>query len=268
MNKLSNFQSFVYTSNFNILCITETWLTDSVFDLEILPTDFTIYRKDRHSRGGGVLIASIPTSIIPSPTNLEVISVKIELSTSISLCTVYIPPNPGDLYFKSLLKFLADFITSSEYVIIVGDFNLPDINWNSLTGISTFSTSFCDFIFNYNLVQFVDRPTHIKGNILDIILSNTPFIQDICVVPSQLISSDHFIVSFGIESIVKPVKKHKPELTFDFKNADMEGLLTYLLDYDFGYCFQINDTEQVWAVIKRAILKSNEFVHSQSENEV
>ena len=57
VNKLSNFQSFVYTSNFNILCITETWLTDSVFDLEILPTDFTIYRKDRHSRGGGVLIA-------------------------------------------------------------------------------------------------------------------------------------------------------------------------------------------------------------------
>ena len=70
MNKLSNFQSFVYTSNFNILCITETWLTDSVFDLEILPTDSTIYHKDRHSRGGGV----IPTSIIPSPTNLEVIS--------------------------------------------------------------------------------------------------------------------------------------------------------------------------------------------------
>ena len=182
------------------------------------------------------------------------ISVKIELSASISLCTVYIPPNPGDLYFN--LKFLADFITSSEYVIIVGDFNLPDINWNSLTGISIFSTSFCDFIFDYNLVQFVDRPTHIKGNILDIILSNTPFIQDICVEPSQLISSDHFIVSFGIESIVKPVKKHKPELTFDFKNADMEGLLTYLLDYDFGYCFQINDIEQVWAVIKRAILKA------------
>ena len=98
------------------------------------------------------------------------------------------------------------------------------------------------------------RPTHIKGNIIDIILSNTPFIHDICVEPSQPISSDHFIVSFGIEGIVKPVQKHKPELTFDFKNADMEGLLTYLLDYDFGYCFQINDIEQVWAVIKRAIL--------------
>ena len=93
MNKLSNFQSFVYTSNFNILCITETWLTDSVFDLEILPTDFTIYRKDRHSRGGGVLIAvdeSIPTSIIPSPTNIEVISVKIELSQWFNL---FVHPN-------------------------------------------------------------------------------------------------------------------------------------------------------------------------------
>ena len=193
---------------------------------------------------------SIPTSIIPSPTNLEVISSQVLQSLCVRSTFLLIQ------VIATLLKFLADFITSSEYVIIVGDFNLPDINWNSLTGISTFSTSFCDFIFDYNLVQFVYCPTHIKGNIVDIILSNTPFIQDICVEPSQLISSDHFIVSFGIEGIVKPVQKHKPELTFDFKNADMEGLFTYLLDYDFGYCFQINDIEQVWAVIKRAILKA------------
>ena len=41
----------------DILGVTETWLTDMIFDLEILPTNFTIYRKDRNSRGGGVMIA-------------------------------------------------------------------------------------------------------------------------------------------------------------------------------------------------------------------
>ena len=51
------FQSFVYSSQFNIFCICETWLSDFVYDHEILPCNYSIYRKDRMSRGGGVLVA-------------------------------------------------------------------------------------------------------------------------------------------------------------------------------------------------------------------
>ena len=61
VNKLSNLQSFVY--NYTIYCITETWLSDSVSDFEILP-----------ARGGGVLIAvdaSVPCSVVSSPSLLE-----------------------------------------------------------------------------------------------------------------------------------------------------------------------------------------------------
>ena len=242
------------------MCITETWLSDSLFDLEILPTNYTIYRKDRCTRGGGVLIAleeSIPSSIIPSPSNLEVISVRIEVSIPISLCTVYIPPKPNDIYVNTLLSYLAEFTSSSEHVIIVGDFNLPDINWSTLTGTSPLSTSFCDLMFDHNLVQFVDSPTHIKGNILDIVLSNTSFIRDVHVEPSQSFGSDHFLVLFNIEcSLMKPFQKHRMRHVFDFKNADMDGLLMYLLEYDFDSCFHSNNIEHVWAMIKRAILKA------------
>ena len=57
VNKLSNFQSFICSSDFSILCITETWLSKDIFDNEIIPSGYTIYRKDRDSRGGGVLLA-------------------------------------------------------------------------------------------------------------------------------------------------------------------------------------------------------------------
>ena len=69
VNKLLPFQSFVYSSSLNILAITETWLSDHIFDKEILPTGFAIYRSDRISRGGGVLICSslsIPTRLLSS----------------------------------------------------------------------------------------------------------------------------------------------------------------------------------------------------------
>ena len=106
------------------------------------------------------------------------------------------------------------------------------------------------------LVQFIDSPTHIKGNILDIVLSNTSFINNIQVEPSQLISSDHFMVLFNIACSSKPAQKHKANYVFHFKNADMEGLLMYLLDYDFCSCFHSNDNERVWVIINRAILKA------------
>ena len=83
VNKLSIFPSFVYASKFNVFCITKTWLSESIYDGEILPYDYTLYRKDRLSRGGGVLVAvncSIPTSLLPSPPDLEVTSVKLGLN--------------------------------------------------------------------------------------------------------------------------------------------------------------------------------------------
>ena len=86
------------------------------------------------------------------------------------LCTVYVPPNPSDDYNISLLNYLTELCSSSANVIIAGDFNLPDINWFSLTGMSFFAKLFCEFVFDNNLFQHVDSPTHVEGNILDIVL--------------------------------------------------------------------------------------------------
>ena len=64
-----------------------------MFDGEIIPTGFSVYRKDRGSRGGGVLIAvndSVSSSLLPqSPTDLEVIAIKIgQNHNQLILCTV------------------------------------------------------------------------------------------------------------------------------------------------------------------------------------
>lgn len=49
----------------------------SIYNNEVLPNCFTTFRKDRDSRGGGVLIAthhSIAAQQIESPQNLEIVS--------------------------------------------------------------------------------------------------------------------------------------------------------------------------------------------------
>ena len=55
----------------------------------------------------------------------------------------------------------------------MGDFNAPGSNWSSLCCNSHYSTSLCDFVFDYNLSQVIQISTHTGGNILDIVLTNT-----------------------------------------------------------------------------------------------
>ena len=79
------------------------------------------------------------------------------------------------LTLRSTIIINYSIVSTMENVILVGDYNMPDICWSSLTGTSTFSNSFCDFVFEMSLSQLVMEATHIKGNILDLVLTNVKF---------------------------------------------------------------------------------------------
>ena len=114
----------MYSHSFCILCVTETWLSDFIADGEILPTDYILYRKDRLSRGGGVMIAvksSLFTSLISSPSDLEVVCIKMDIGSDILLiCCVYVPPDSSISYVSSLANFLSDITLSFSNCINFG----------------------------------------------------------------------------------------------------------------------------------------------------
>ena len=61
------------------------WLSDVIYDNEIIPTGYTIYRKDRSTGGGGVLMAIkdyITSNLMSSPSDIEIITVNILTSIS------------------------------------------------------------------------------------------------------------------------------------------------------------------------------------------
>ena len=80
VNKINIFQSFVYSRFPDIIGVTETWLSDKISDNEILPHNYSIIRKDRQSRGGGVMFAvkhSKSYQVLPSPPELELLTISI-----------------------------------------------------------------------------------------------------------------------------------------------------------------------------------------------
>ena len=92
VNKLTDFQSFVYSSVFDIFICTETWFSEGILNNEVLPSGFCIYRKDRSTRGGGVMIAvreAISCTVLQSPIHLEVLTITIGVPISL-LCVQFI----------------------------------------------------------------------------------------------------------------------------------------------------------------------------------
>ena len=162
-----------------------------------------IFRHDRASRGGGVLVAireSIHVERLQVPDGIEILSLKLHLDKILILSTVYIQPNSDLGHYQIVLNHFSDVLKFSHDCVFVGDFNLPDIIWSTLASSSSISQYYCDFIFDNNLIQYVESPTHVKGNILDLIISNSfNLIDNISINCShKSLSSDHFMISFEI----------------------------------------------------------------------
>ena len=132
---------------------------------------------DNTTRGGGVLIAikkSIPFREHSISHKIEAVAVELFISPKTFLHCVYNPPGSSDFYHHEINNFLYSLPVEHD-ITLLGDFNTPDVNWSSLTGTSPFSVSLCNCLFTNNLIQLVSEPTHVRGNILDLCITNTPY---------------------------------------------------------------------------------------------
>ena len=149
---------------------------------------------------------------------------------NIIICLVYIPPNVTDFYFNSLLMYLRSLHVYHKF-IIMGNLNFPDIDWDTITGSNRVSSLFCNLTFDLNLSQVIHHPTHIKGNILDLVLTNDyTLISDVKVDCNRklVLSSDYFPIYF---SIISQNVKHvspKQNLSYIFKKGNLNGLCDFV----------------------------------------
>jgi hypothetical protein len=57
-------------------------------------------------------------------------------------------------------------------VVVVGDFNYPNINWTRLTGDTDFIDNTMEMYWTQNIIE----PAHKSGNILDLVFSEAELI--------------------------------------------------------------------------------------------
>ena len=194
-NKGPLLADMVASYDLDFLCLTETHIrsfdSDS-FLRSITPPDFNFPQKPRPSGiGGGVgffIKSSYRPHTIESPLyqSFENMVVSIGLhGHSLLLACIYRPPGSCTCNFLEEFVGYLSSINSSYY--ICGDFNIHvDVPVGDGNKFTTFLDS-CD------LKQLVDKPTHLHGHILDVILSpsNQDTIADVKICDFV---SDHALV--------------------------------------------------------------------------
>ena len=116
--------------------------------------------------------------------------------------------------------------------IIIGDVNLPEINWSDMTsaaqGREVLMTAQSE-----SLEPLVNFPTHTKGNILDLVITNCP--DKIIAVSDggRVGKSDHCILNIEINA---KLERKKDKVTrSNWKKADIVGLKTFLQNRDWNH---------------------------------
>ena len=172
---------------------------------------------------------------------------------SITLCVAYLPPLSTPSYHLDLL------LTPNEKTVILGDFNFPDISWETLSGTSSQSNYFCDLIYKFNLNQSVSHPTHVKGNILDIVLTVDS--------SNSLPLSDHFKITFSLTISTPPMAKSKASY-ISYSKADWPGLSSFLFNYNFTPIYSICDLDFIWSHPITSHTWGCKSIYFQNQNQV
>ena len=258
--KLNVIRCYVATYKPSIVSICETKICDKFDDNELLGNEFTVWRKDRCQGAGGVLIAvrnDIDAKILKShsgPGESITITLQIHDKIIFNIVTFYRPPGEYEL---DNLKEMIELYGEANNSILLGDFNLPDIEWSLDPPKGKVKASSCrkalhqralDYFVEADLAQLVDKPTHKHGNTLDLVLVNNALLNEItcqCTILPPISDHNMILVDINVQkfSISRaPVYANK---RFNFKKVKYDTVEEHYSELE-DRLTQCQNNDEMW----------------------
>ena len=187
-------------------------------------SNYRVYRRDRNRRGGSGLVAVSDKIIcnqrdVLEGSDIELLMLDIHYSKNQSFVFgVLYRPLASDTRCLEILQRNLKQQTPQAEIILVGDFNLKDVDWNSrlMLNNSVDYELFSDILFDNFLTQMVLQLTR-GNNILDLVLTNNSDV--ICDAEVGEPISDHNIITFNV-NVHAYHRKSSERKFYDYNKAD------------------------------------------------
>uniref|UniRef100_A0A8C5LYD1 Reverse transcriptase domain-containing protein n=1 Tax=Leptobrachium leishanense TaxID=445787 RepID=A0A8C5LYD1_9ANUR len=207
-NKLTAVHDLFLSNSFNLLALTETWLTPSdtasVAALSHGSLHLSHTPRPGERNGGGVGLLLSPTCTyqhLPPPPSLSFSSfethcIRLFSPLALRVAVIYRPPGPTSQFFDHFATWLSHFLSSNLPCLILGDFNIPidDPSAPAASKLLSLTSSL-------GLTQSSLLPTHRDGHVIDLVFSNLCSISEFKCRPFPI--SDHHLLSFNLSGLPK-----------------------------------------------------------------
>ena len=245
----------VQTETIDVIAVTETFIDTINNDLasEYNIDGFKFFNKDRvNRRGGGVALYIAtwlnPVEITPNDTNIEHVCVRVTGNKiAVNISVTYRPPGQTQELDTEMYQVLQRSLHNNDAVIL-GDFNLPHIDWQTFTGVERESHNMLDFLEDNFLNQLVSEPTR-ENNILDLVIASQDHLITNVIVGEHLGSCDHKVVRAEINTATNIVENK----TFvpNFRRGNFERLRSELSNLSLPATEHVQD---LWSYFKNNLL--------------
>lgn len=281
--KTGDFYTASLITDYDVICVTESWLKPHINSSEVISGKYNIFRRDRHDTnsvkkdGGGILVgvsASVRAEMLTNLSGESVIEdlwVKITMTESekkFLLCVCYFPPKTCfDDYFHFFERVTSRLESNpSAPFVMVGDFNLPDFSWNfeGGTGLecnvinNDVYNALKDFISFNCLFQF-NGVSNVNGRVLDLCLCNRDGVEVRSSTSPFVVEDAHhpsLDIYVKIAVLKNPVKIRSE---FQFFNANYEKIRDELSKTDWGVLLSASDVDvrvdAFYSLIDKLIVK-------------
>ena len=251
----------------DIVAITETWMRPehNIVDFN----EYTSYRQDRVDgrQGGGVLLlvrayysqwAAAPAQVTP---NIQATACYICLERQpLGVLCVYRSPLATRAEDMELIATMQEFLSRTQRMVIVGDFNLPEVNWmEQHAPRETTGEALLEWIQAHGLRQHVIQATrfraHQRPSLLDLVITRYDSDIGAILVEEPIGKSDHVVVK-----IVLCVKhgKHTDPLVRCYSQMDEVALQNAAEQLVWIPESRDPTVEERWALIKNGLTKLTE----------
>ena len=277
-NRLDQLSDICNTLNLAVLVITESKLDETIpTNLITLPGYHEPVRRDRNRNGGGVLIYIAEYLVFQQISNLQSalyehiwVDVKYK-NVTFSINALYRPPNETAESHTQFLQTCSSILNNlnnhtSTYKIITSDLNFgncyckyPILNHKPLDAFAP------DIFTSYGFTQLIDIPTRITEDTISLIdLFFADNVNDIVCHGTLHRIADHdgVIASYKLD-IQKP--KAKTKTVYDYKNADISGLINHIKQYNFDTAVFSHQIEVQADLYNNILIDAfNQFVPSKT----
>ena len=256
--------------NPDFILLTETWTNESINDASLQIPNYVMeceLRKDRKDTGNGIgggLLVYRKEGIKILPNNYDDNSFNqlcgfkiLTKSDPLNIILVYRPPSSSVENLEKLCTLLGNL---DPRTVVIGDFNLPGICWTNYTADAK-GRRLLETVEEAGLDQLVEFATHIKGNKLDLVITNCGDKVIAVEEAGRLGRSDHSMLVVEID--IEPSKSDGIKTWRAWRRADWEGMKNLLQQTGWSEMLRRGTVNGAWEVLTEKLNEAvEEFVPS------